>query len=150
MRWFAERESGRKTSARNSFFGKITSLKKGSVQTLLELSVTDGKSIKTIVTNDSVKKMGLKVGRMITAEIKAPWLVMERPDSPGCTSLDNEREGTITKVTRGKVNTECLVKIGKELELCAVISTPGFDRLSLAVGDQARVLFGCNSVTLHS
>ena len=150
MKWFVERESGRMTSARNSFFGKITSLKKGSVQTLLEVSATDGKGIKTIVTNGSVKEMGLKVGRMITAEIKAPWLVIERPGRTGCSSLENEREGIITKITRGKVNTECLVKIGQGLELCAVISTPGFDKLSLAVGDQAKILFSCNSVILHA
>ena len=150
IKWFVERESRRMTSARNSFFGKITSLKKDAVQTLLELNATDGKTVKTIVTNDSVKKMGLKTGRMITAEIKAPWLVIERPDRPGNSSLENEREGVITQITRGKVNTECLVQIGQGLELCAVISTPGFENLFLGVGDRVRVLFGCNSVILHT
>ena len=149
-RWFLERESGRMTSARNSFFGKITALSKDNVQSLLELSTTDGKTIKTIVTNDSVKKMGLKPGRMITAEIKAPWLIVERPDRPGSSSAENEREGVIKKVTRGKINTECTVQIGQGLELCAVVSTCGFDRLSLDVGDRARIIFSCYSVVLHA
>lgn len=149
-RWFLERESGRMTSARNSFFGKITTLSKGNVQSLLELNTTDGKTIKTIVTNDSVKKMGLKLGRMITAEIKAPWLIIERPDRPGSSSAENEREGKITKITRGKINTECIVQIGQGLELCAVVSTLGFDKLSLDIGDSAKVIFSCYSVVLHA
>ncbi|MDL2268838.1 TOBE domain-containing protein [Desulfosarcina sp. OttesenSCG-928-A07] len=149
-RWFLERESGRTTSARNSFFGKITALGKGSVQSLIALSTTDGKTINTIVTNDSVKKMGLNIGKMVTAEIKAPWLIIERPDRPGTSSADNAREGEITKITRGKVNTECIVQIGQRMELCAVVSTPGFDKLSLDVGDRARVIFSCYSVILHT
>jgi len=150
VRWFVERESRRTTSARNSFFGKITALKKDAVQTLLELSVTDGKTIKAIVTNDSAKKMGLKVGRMVTAEIKATWLIIERPDRPGYSSLENEREGEITRITRGKVNTECVVQVRQGMELCAVISTWGFEQLSLDLGDQARIVFSCNSVILHT
>ncbi|MDL2286615.1 TOBE domain-containing protein [Desulfococcaceae bacterium OttesenSCG-928-F15] len=149
-RWFLERESGRMTSARNSFFGKITTISKGDVQSLLELNTTDGKTIKTIITNDSVKKMGLKPGKMMTAEIKAPWLMIEKPDRPGSSSAENEREGEITKITRGKINTECIVQIGQGLELCAVVSTPGFDKLSLDLGDRARVIFSCYSVVLHA
>lgn len=150
VKWFVEREAQRMTSARNSFFGKIAALKKGSVQALLEVSATDGKTVTAVVTNDSVKKMGLKVGGMVTAEIKAPWLVIERPGRSGRSSLENEREGEITKITRGGVNTECVVRIGQGMELCAVVSTPGFDALSLCVGDQAKILFSCSSVILHT
>lgn len=149
-RWFLERESGRMTSARNSFFGKITKLNKGNIQTLIELTTLDEQTIRTIVTNDSVEKIGLKIGKMVTAEIKAPWLIIERADRAGSSSAENEREGVITKVTRDTINTECVVKIGQDLELCAVVSTLGFDKLSLAVGDKAKVLFNCYSVVLHT
>jgi molybdate transport system regulatory protein len=149
-RWFLERESGRMTSARNSLFGKITALTKGDIQSLLEMTALDGKPVKTIVTNDSVSTMGLRVGRMITAEIKAPWLIVERADRPGSSSADNEREGSLVRITRGGISTECIVRIGQNLELCAVVSTAAFDALSLGLGDRARVLFSCHCVVLHT
>ncbi len=149
-RWFLEREAGRKTSARNSFLGKITGLLQGGVQTLVSLRTLDTGTLHTIVTNDSVGTLGLNVGRMVTAEIKAPWLILERADRPGNSSADNAREGVIIRVTGDAINTECVVLIKQGLELCAVVSTPSFDALCLRVGDAARVSFSCYSVILHT
>jgi molybdate transport system regulatory protein len=145
-----ERESGRKTSARNSFFGKVRSLLRGEVQTLVQIATTDGGTLSAIVTNTSAEHLGLKPGRLLTAEIKAPWLVLERHDARGHSSLENRRDGIIARIQAGTVNTECAVRIADGVQLCAVVSSPVFADLGLKEGDPARVLFSCYAVILHT
>jgi molybdate transport system regulatory protein len=149
-RWHMERESGRKTSARNSFFGKVQSLIKGEVQTLVQLAALDGDTLSAIITNTSVERLGLKPGRLLSAEVKAPWLVLERHDAQGCNSLENRRDGIIVRIKTGAVNTECAVRIADGAHLCAVVSSPVFAELRLKEGDPARVLFSCYAVILHT
>ena len=149
-RWHMEQESGRKTSARNSFFGKVQSLIKGEVQTLVQLATLDGGMLSAIVTNTSAEQLGLKPGRLLSAEVKAPWLVLERHDAKGCNSLENRRDGVIVRIKAGVVNTECAVRIADGAQLCAVVSSPVFAELRLNEGDPARVMFSSYAVILHT
>ena len=150
IRLFMERESGRRTSARNSFFGKVRGFARGDVQTLVELDTLDGEKIWTMVTNTSAERLSLREGRLITAEVKAPWLLLERADRPGGNSAENVRQGIIARLTKGAVNTECTVRIADGTELCAILSTQGFDSLGLSLGDEARVLFSSYAVILQA
>lgn len=61
-RIFMEKESQRKTSARNTFFGKIQAIHRGDIQALVELLTIDGHTIATVITNGSLQRLGLKVG----------------------------------------------------------------------------------------
>jgi molybdate transport system regulatory protein len=149
-RGYMERESGRKTSARNTFFGTVRSLAEDSVQTLAELACTDGGVVSALVTNTSARRLGLRVGAPVAAEVKAPWLILERKDRPGRSSAENEREGVVIRITAGGVNTECAVRVPNGAELCAVLSTPAFRRLELREGDPVRVLFSSCAVILHT
>ncbi|MDR0238866.1 MAG: TOBE domain-containing protein [Deltaproteobacteria bacterium] len=149
-RWHMERESGRKTSARNRFFGKVQSLIKGEVQSLVQLATLDGGALSAIVTNTSAEHLGLKPGRLLSAEVKAPWLVLERHNAKGCSSLENRRDGIIVRIKAGAVNTECAVRITDGVQLCAVVSSPAFAALRLKEGDPARVLFSSYAVILHT
>jgi molybdate transport system regulatory protein len=145
-----ERESGRKTSARNRFFGKVHALRTGDIQTLVHMTTLDGGLLTTIVTNASAERLGIRPGRLLSAEVKAPWLVLERRDSKGQNSLENKWEGIIARINAGTINTECSVRVAGGAELCAVVSSPGFAALRLKEGDPVRVLFSCNAVILHA
>ena len=144
-----ERESSRKTSARNSFFGKITALHTGDIQTLVEMLTLGGDSIRAMVTNASAEELSLGLGRMLAAEVKAPWIVLEQRDRPGTASAENRLTGVIGNVLTGAINTECTVRLADGTELCAILSTVGFTATGLAVGDPVRVLFNCYAVVLH-
>ena len=148
-KWYVERESGRKTSARNSFFGKVQTLLQDAVQSLVEIVTPDGDRVRTMVTNSSAERLGLQPGRLVSAEIKAPWLTVEPADRPGLSSADNVYEGVISKIIRGKVNVECEVRIHEGIHLCAILSAPGFDALGVKEKDAVRVLFSCHAVVLH-
>lgn len=148
-RLFIERESTRKTSARNSFYGKIRDIRRGDIQTLIGLVTLDGHLVTTVVTNDSLDRLGLRQGRLVTAEVKAPWVILQKGGlEPNC-SAENRFSGVIEKITRGRVNTECTVRISENTVLCAIVSTTGSRRLALGEGDAVWVFFNSFSVVLQ-
>ncbi len=148
IRRHLERESGR-TSARNTFSGKVRSLTSDSIQTLVELRCTDNAPLWAMITNASAERLGLTPGRLVTAEIKAPWLILEPDTRPGDSSAENMREGILTEIRPGELNTECTVRLPDGAELCAITASHSFARLQLKAGDKARVLFGCCAVVLR-
>jgi len=147
---FMERESARKTSARNSFFGKIQTIQQGDIQTLVELLTIDGHRITTVITNDSSVRLGLKVGRLITAEVKAPWVMLQkRDDEPEC-SADNIFNGIVERINPGEINTEYVVRISDVTKVCSIVTSESCRRLAFGEGDRVWVLFNSVSVVLLS
>lgn len=148
-RLFMERESMQKTSARNSFLGKIINIQRGDIQARVVLATIEGHCVTAIITNDSVERLGLKQGRLVTAEVKAPWVILHGGDrEPEC-SAENRFKGVLTRIARGKINAECVVRISDTMELCAVVSTEAIKSLKLNKGGAIWVLFTCFSVVLH-
>ena len=60
-----------KISARNKITGKIAAIKEGAVNSIVSLSIADGKFVSSTISNEAVKELGLKVGEEATAIIKA-------------------------------------------------------------------------------
>jgi molybdate transport system regulatory protein len=149
-KFFMEKESARKTSARNSFFGKIQTIQQGDIQTRVELLTIGGYRVTTVITNDSLLRLGLKEGKLITAEVKAPWVMLQkREDEPEC-SADNRFNGIVERIHQGEINTEYVVRISDGTRLCSVVTTDSCRRLALLEGDMVWVLFNCFSVVLLS
>jgi molybdate transport system regulatory protein len=148
-RYFMEKESSRKTSARNFFFGKISGMKRGDIQSQVELTTVEGYPLTTIITNDSLGRLGLKVGKSVSAEVKAPWVVLQRCDEEPECSADNRFKGIIQRINSGSVNTEYVVGISDRIELCSVVSTGSSRLLALRKGDTVWALFNCYCVVLH-
>ncbi len=148
-RYFIEKESLRKTSARNIFFGKISAIQTGDVQSKIDMLTLAGASVTTVITNDSVIRLGLRIGSLVTAEVKAPWVVLKKGgDEPNCTA-ENRFQGTIARITEGKVMTEYAVRLEDGTEMCSVITRESGERLDLRKGEPIWVLFNCFSVVLH-
>jgi molybdate transport system regulatory protein len=147
---FIEKESRRKTSARNSFFGKISSIEKGDIQAKIKMTTLGGNTVTTIITNDSLLRLGLKIGSMITAEVKAPWVILQKSDKEPVTTAENRFQGTIARIRRGKITTEYVVSISDGTELCSVANTGNAGQMDLRENDQVWVLFNSYSVVLHT
>ena len=60
-----------KLSARNVLKGKVTKIVKGAVNSEVTIEVVGGPQIVSIITNSSVKSLGLKKGKEAYAVIKA-------------------------------------------------------------------------------
>lgn len=147
-KFFLEKESARKTSARNSFFGKIQAIQKGDIQSRVELLTLNGQRVATVITNDSLKRLGLKAGKLITAEVKAPLVFLQKGDSvPEC-SAENRFAGIVERVKAGEINTEYVVRIADGTEICSIVSSESSRYLALKPGDAVWVMFNCFSVVL--
>lgn len=148
-RLYVEREASRNTSARNAFFGKIQTIQRGDIQTRVVLSTISGYSITTVITNDSLEHLGLREGRLITAEVKAPWVILENDSKEPKCSAENRFSGIIDRINKGHINTEYIVRIADGTALCAVVSTESAQHLALEPGEQVWGLFNCFAVVLH-
>ena len=136
-RTFVAREMARKTSARNAFYGKITSLLRGDIQSRVELATLADQTITAVITNDSLEWLGLREGMPARAEVKAPWVMLQKgEDQPSC-SAENRCKGVIVRAIRGSVNTEYTVRLADGTELCSVVTAESGRRLDLAEGDAA-------------
>jgi len=148
-KFFLEKESRRKTSARNTFFGKISGIQKGDVQTKVELVTMGGYCITTVITNDSLARLGLKPGILITAEVKAPWVVLHKGDAEPECSAENMFQGTVERIIQGRVTTEYVVKIADGTELCSVVTSGISRRLHLHENDPVWAIFNSFAAVLH-
>jgi len=103
----------------------------------------------TMITNDSLTRLGLKIGSLITAEVKAPWIILEKGDrEPEC-SAENRFRGTIARIHDGKLTTGFVVRIPDGTELCSIMTAKSGRRIALRVNDPLWVLFNSFSVVLH-
>ncbi len=149
-KFFLEKEAGRKTSARNIFFGKICSIQKGDIQSKIELITIGDNLISTVITNDSLARLGLKTGTMIKAEVKAPWVILQKKDEEPECSAENIFHGTVSRITEGKVTTEYVVRVSDEIELCSIVTSQSNRQLDLKENDTVWAIFNSFSVVLHT
>jgi molybdate transport system regulatory protein len=147
---FIEKESHRKTSARNSFFGKISSIKKGDIQAKVEMITLSGDIVTTIITRDSLSRLGLKTGSLITAEVKAPWVILQKSDKEPGSSAENRFFGTIVRINKGEITTEYVVRISDGTELCSIVTTDNARQMGFQENDRVWVIFNSFSVVLHT
>lgn len=147
-RTFMEKEGVRRTSARNSFYGKVRSIQQDAVQSMVELATMGGHLIRSVITNHSARRLGLQPGKTITAEVKAPWLMLQKGAADPASSADNALHGTVRAITRAAVNVEYIVRLADETEVCAIVTRTADARLGLAEGDPVTVLFSSFAVVL--
>ncbi len=60
-----------KTGARNSISGKVTSIKSDEIMSLVKFEVAAPHEMASVLTTESVKDMGLKIGDKVTLVVKA-------------------------------------------------------------------------------
>ncbi len=148
-RYFADRENLRKTSARNSFLGKITAIRKGDIQTIVEISSLGGATITAIITSDSLTRIGLKPGMLITAEVKAPWVQLSSGETAPSCSAENVFQGTVYRITRGRTTAEVIVQLVDGTELCSIITEKSLRRLDIREQSTLWAFFDAFAVILH-
>lgn len=149
-KYFIEKESSRKTSARNRFFGKIRSIQKGDIQSKVEMVTVGGDTVTTVITNDSLSRLGLKEGALITAEVKAPWVILQKSDVQPESTAENRFPGTVIRIRKGKITTEYMVRIPDGTELCSVVTTENVRTMRFRNNDQVWALFNSFAVVLHT
>ena len=142
------RENARRMSARNTFFGQVTRLRPGDIQTEVELTTLGGYPVRAVITNGSVQSMQLREGRYATAIVKAPWVKLARGDEFPRTSSGNVFAGTVRQVQTGALCAEVVTELPDGQLMCAVVPASETTAPGLAVGERVWVLFESLAVIL--
>ncbi len=148
-KYFADRENSRRTSARNSFYGKITTMSTGEIQTLIEVVTISGNTISAMITNGSLARMVLTQGMLITAEVKAPWIQLCKDQTAPSCSAENMFQGNVCRVTKDRITAEIVVELPDGTELCAIISEKTRKKMNIQKNDRLWVFFDAFAVVLR-
>ena len=135
-------------SARNVFKGKITGLVDGAVNAEVELTLVGGDKIVAIVTEGSVKSLGLAVGKEAIAYVKAPWVMLLAGPQNVKFSARNQLAGKVSHVQKGAVNSEVGIKLPGGSTIYAVVTNEAVLELSLKEGVEATALIKASHVIL--
>lgn len=137
-----------KVSARNVFEGQVTALVNGAVNAEVELTTAGGDKIVAIVTEGSVKSLGLAVGQKAVAFVKAPWVMVVAGDAKIKFSTRNQLTGTVKSLTKGAVNSDVAILLAGGTVVHAVITNEAVLELGLKDGAPATALIKASHVVL--
>ena len=137
-----------KVSARNVFKGKITALVDGAVNAEIELTTAGKDKIVAIVTEGSVKSLGLAVGKEVVAYVKAPWVMLLTGEANVRFSARNQLTGKVKSLEKGAINSEVCVELPGGSVVYSVITNEAVLELGLKVGVTATALIKASHVVL--
>lgn len=142
------RRIGMRTSARNQFLGKITAIRRGAVNDEIGLEIAGAQRIVAVITRESTRALGLRVGAEAFALVKAPSVIVTTDDKGARFSARNCLKGTVARLQRGAVNTEVVIELAGGSSVTAVVTLASSRALGLTVGAPATAIFKASSVIL--
>lgn len=137
-----------KSSARNQFFGKVTAIRGGSVNAEVEISLNGEDKIAAVITHESLEHLGLKIGSEVWALVKASWVILSTEDSDIKISVRNRLRGTVSRVSKGSVNSDVTVTLAGGNTVSAIVTNDSIEHMGLEEGAKACALFKASSVIL--
>lgn len=137
-----------KLSARNQIKGKIEQIKKGAVNSEITLSINDTDKLTSIITNNSVENLQLKLNMPSVAIIKASSIILAKGADNMKTSARNNLKGVVSKITIGSVNSDILIQLKGDSVISAIITNTSVENMNLSLKDEIQVVFKASSVIL--
>jgi molybdate transport system regulatory protein len=124
-----------KISARNVLPGTVTNITKGAVNAEVDLSLRDGETIVSVITNSSVDRLGLQIGIAAFAVIKASDVMVGKNLQNAKLSARNVLAGSVAELHEGAVNSEVGIRLPGGTVLVASITRESALALDLKQGD---------------
>jgi molybdate transport system regulatory protein len=137
-----------KTSARNALRGVVTQIASDPLNAEVALRVSEETTIWASVTDQSLRELGLCVGREAIALIKAPFvmLALDAPDVK--TSARNCIAGAVARCSSSMLAAEVVVDVGGGKTLVANVTAHSAKDLNLEPGTRVKALFDASHVIL--
>jgi molybdate transport system regulatory protein len=137
-----------KTSARNTLRGTVTAIVSDAITAEVAVAVSSDTTIHALITADSMRDLGLCVGREAVVLIKATFVIIVPGNAPPVISVRNCVHGTVSRCEFGTINAEVVLDIGDGKTLAATISSHSARKLGLAPGKPACALFDASHVLI--
>jgi molybdate transport system regulatory protein len=137
-----------KISTRNVFEGQVSALVNGAVNAEVELTTAGGDRIVAVVTESSVRSLGLAVGKTVLAFVKAPWVIVMSGAGGIRFSARNQLAGSVDSVVKGAVNSNVAIRLKGGTLVHAVVTNEAVSELALVAGAPAIALIKASHVVL--
>jgi len=148
VRYYLHKEARMRTSARNTFTGQVSQVRTGTILSEVTLVTPRGHELVSVITNESLEKLDIRKGALVTASIKAPLVILVKDDDAPVSSMRNRLHGTVLRINEGAIAAEVVVKVDDDTEVCALVTDESVKRLDIAAGDPIRAMFKAFSVVL--
>lgn len=139
-----------KVSARNVLPGRIRSIVPGTVNAEVTLTLAGDDELVAVVTQASVRELGLAVGGEASAIVKAPWVVLCIDAAPSASSVParNLLRGTVSALHAGPVAADVTLRLQGGTEVHAVVTPESLRELGLTLGTPACALIKASQIML--
>lgn len=137
-----------KVSARNVFKGQVSHLQEGVVNAEVVLTLPGGEQLVAVVTMESIRKLGIAVGKEAVALIKAPWVMLMTESSDIRLSARNCLEGKVLSVNDGAVNAEVVIELAGGSKVYSIVTRDAVAELGLVPGVSATAVIKASHIIL--
>ncbi len=131
-------------SARNQISGVVEHIDHGKVNAQLYIKLKSGYTIISVVTDNAVESMAIKVGDEVVAIFKSSSVILSTDNAVGVSSR-NKIKGIISNISTGEINTEVTVDIGGD-RITSIITKNAAEELGLKTGDEVTALIKSSDV----
>ncbi|MDR2161344.1 MAG: TOBE domain-containing protein [Desulfovibrio sp.] len=150
LHMYLNREIKMKTSARNVFTGKVTGLVREGILVEVELTTLSGLKVVSVITAESASILNVAEGKIMTATVKAPWVILARPGGGLATSARNKYSGVISSVAATAIAAEVVVDLADGTKIVALVTSESVKNLDLDAGGEILAMFKAFSVILNA
>lgn len=149
VRSYIAREGKMKTSARNSFTGRVSHITRDGLMVEVELTTMAGLRVVAVITDESLRNLGLAEGSIATAIIKAPWVFLSTSEKEYSTSARNRFPGIIAEIKNTAVACEVVTDLADGTKICALVTRESVEQMNLRPGLEIQVMFKAFSVIIN-
>ena len=135
-------------SARNVWFGQVKTIDQGAVNSVVNIQLKGGDNISSVITVNSVKRLGLTPGMDVQAMVKASNVLLGSKIDPQAISARNILIGTISNIVTGAVNDEVTIDLPGGSSVTSIITSASVKRLGLAVGKEISAIIKASDILL--
>jgi molybdate transport system regulatory protein len=137
-----------KVSARNVFKGQVSKVQEGAVNAEVGLTLPGGEQLVAVVTLESIRNLGISVGKEAIALIKAPWVMLMTESSDIRLSARNCLEGKVLSVNDGAVNAEVVIELAGGSKVYSIVTRDAVAELGLQPGVSATAVIKASHIIL--
>ncbi|TIH12516.1 TOBE domain-containing protein [Marinifilum sp. JC120] len=149
VRRMALEENALKSSARNTFIGQVSSVRRDGILADVEFETAEGFTISSVITLESLYKLDLEPGISVSATVKAP-LVAVRPLKGKGISSRNCVRAKVTSIKQTEVLAEVSGESAAGTQMCALVTSWSIEEEGLFEGADVEFCFKALSVVLHA
>ena len=137
-----------KISARNVWLGNVVNIETGAVNTVVTVALKGRDTIVSVITENSVQRLGLRPGVEVLAIVKAPSVLLALDVDRQKISARNILEGRINRIVPGVVNDEIIIDLEVGNTVTSILTSASVKRLGLAEGMMISAVIKASDVLL--